>query len=126
MASRMCAQNEAAEEDDRDDEDDPGDDADPRGHRGEPRAARLGITLDVGRLRWRRGGARDGVVSRHIGVRPATAESLERRGSGSRSTEVGCGGGAVVVATGLVVGSLGDDVCSLISQSMQTVLMRFS
>ncbi len=60
MASRMRAEDEAAEEDDRDDEDDPGDDADPRGHCGEPRAARLGITPDVGRLRWRRGGGRHG------------------------------------------------------------------
>ena len=57
----------------------------------------------------------------------ATAVSRERRGSGSRSTYVGCGGGTVeVAATGLVVGSLGDDVGSLIGQSMQTVLMRFS
>ena len=37
----------------------------------------------------------------------------------------GCGGGGVVVATGLVAGSE-VDVGSLITQSMQTVLMRFS
>ena len=86
MASRMRTEDEAGEEDDRDDEDDPGDDADPRGHCGEPRAAWLGITLDVGRLRRRRGGGRHGA-----------------------------GGGFVE-----------DDVVSLIGQSMQPVLMRFS
>ena len=51
--------------------------------------------------------------------------ALPVRRGGVRSAGGGGGGGGVVVATGLVAGSE-DDVGSLITQIMQTVLMRFS
>ena len=53
-ASGVRTEDEAAEKYDCDDEDDARDDADPRGHRVEPRPARL--TVDVSGLRRRSGG----------------------------------------------------------------------